>query len=138
MTARVLVSDGISETAVEIFKRRGIDVTYEPQLGADKTALQSAIGSFDGLAVRSATKVTAKLMEQAVRLRVIGRAGIGVDNIDLAAATAWHAAISARRLWVVMAPKGSSRAPSILSAHRSPDAPRAQHLRARRRRAWSG
>ena len=88
MTARVLVSDGLSETAVEIFKRRGIDVTYEPQLGADKTALQSAIGSFDGLAVRSATKVTAKLMEQAVRLRVIGRAGIGVDNIDLGAATA--------------------------------------------------
>ena len=88
MTARVLVSDSLSETAVEIFKRRGIDVTYEPQLGADKAALQSAIGSFDGLAVRSATKVTPKLIEQAARLRVIGRAGIGVDNIDLAAATA--------------------------------------------------
>jgi D-3-phosphoglycerate dehydrogenase / 2-oxoglutarate reductase len=88
MTARVLVSDSLSETAVEIFKRRGIDVTYEPQLGADKAALQSAIGSFDGLAVRSATKVTLKLIEQAVRLRVIGRAGIGVDNIDLGAATA--------------------------------------------------
>jgi D-3-phosphoglycerate dehydrogenase / 2-oxoglutarate reductase len=88
MTARVLVSDSLSETAVEIFKRRGIDVTYEPQLGADKAALQSAIGSFDGLAVRSATKVTPKLIEQAVRLRVIGRAGIGVDNIDLGAATA--------------------------------------------------
>ena len=88
MTARVLVSDSLSETAVEIFKRRGIDVTYEPQLGADKTALQSAIANFDGLAVRSATKVTAKLIEQAARLKVIGRAGIGVDNIDLPTATA--------------------------------------------------
>src|SRR4029079_18916828 len=75
-------------TAVEIFKRRGIEVAYQPHLGADKAALQSAVGGFDGLAVRSATKVTAKLMEQAPRLKVVGRAGIGVDNIDLAAATA--------------------------------------------------
>ncbi|MGH6874397.1 MAG: phosphoglycerate dehydrogenase, partial [Aestuariivirgaceae bacterium] len=88
MTARVLVSDSLSEAAVDIFKRRGIEVAYEPQLGADKAGLQSAIDGFDGLAVRSATKVTAKLMEYAPRLKVIGRAGIGVDNIDLAAATA--------------------------------------------------
>jgi D-3-phosphoglycerate dehydrogenase len=88
MTARVLVSDNLSETAVEIFRRRGVEVAYKPDLGADKTRLQSMIDGFDGLAVRSATKVTAKLIEQAPRLRVIGRAGIGVDNIDLAAATA--------------------------------------------------
>jgi D-3-phosphoglycerate dehydrogenase len=87
MTARVLISDHLSEAAVNIFKRRGIEVDYQPEIGRDKEALKAALGPFDGLAVRSQTKVTAKLIEAAPRLKVIGRAGIGVDNIDLAQAT---------------------------------------------------
>ena len=88
MTPRVLISDALSPTAVEIFRSRGIDVTYEPELGKDKDAFNEAIGSgFDGLAIRSATKVTEKSLERANGLRVIGRAGIGVDNVDIPAAT---------------------------------------------------
>ena len=85
---RVLVSDALSETAVQIFKDRGLDVTFEPKLGKDKERLAEMIGDFDGLAIRSATKVTEKLLDRAGRLRVVGRAGIGVDNVDLKAATA--------------------------------------------------
>ena len=87
MAPKVLVSDKLSETAVQIFRDRGIDVTFEPELGKDKPALLKAIGEFDGLAIRSATKVTEKLLANAPNLKVIGRAGIGVDNIDLAAAS---------------------------------------------------
>jgi len=87
MTARVLISDRLSETAVDIFQRRGIQVSYQPELGADKEALKEAITDVDGLAVRSQSRVTAKLIEAAPRLKVIGRAGIGIDNIDLAQAT---------------------------------------------------
>ena len=88
MTPRVLISDRLSEAAVDIFKRRGIDVDYQPELGKDKPALAAAMERVDGLAVRSQTKVTAKLIEQAPMLKVIGRAGIGIDNIDLPQATA--------------------------------------------------
>ncbi len=88
MTHRVLISDRLSEAAVDIFKRRGLAVDYQPELGQDKAALLAAVGSAEGLAVRSQTKVTAKLIEAAPMLKVIGRAGIGVDNIDLAQATA--------------------------------------------------
>jgi D-3-phosphoglycerate dehydrogenase len=88
MAPRVLISDALSPAAVQIFKDRGIDVDFQPALGKDKEALAAAIGSFDGLAIRSATKATAKLMERTDRLRVIGRAGIGVDNVDIPAATA--------------------------------------------------
>ena len=87
MAPKVLVSDKLSETAVQIFRDRGIDVDFEPALGKDKDALLSRIAAYDGLAVRSATKVTAKLLESAGNLKVIGRAGIGVDNVDLAAAS---------------------------------------------------
>ncbi|MEO0730109.1 MAG: phosphoglycerate dehydrogenase [Pseudomonadota bacterium] len=85
---RVLVSDALSETAVQIFRDKGIDVTFEPALGKDKDKLAQMIGDFDGLAVRSATKVTEKLIAQAENLQVVGRAGIGVDNVDIKAATA--------------------------------------------------
>ncbi len=84
---RVLVSDELSETAVQIFRDRGIDVDYMPKLGKDKDALLAAIGQYDGLAIRSATKVTEKLLEQATNLKVVGRAGIGVDNVDIPAAS---------------------------------------------------
>jgi D-3-phosphoglycerate dehydrogenase / 2-oxoglutarate reductase len=87
MKPRVLVSDKLSETAVQIFRDRGVDVDYKPDLGKDKEALLAVIGQYDGLAIRSATKVTPKIIEAAPRLKVIGRAGIGVDNVDIPAAT---------------------------------------------------
>lgn len=88
MAPRVLISDSLSPTAVQIFKDRGLDVDYQPNLGKDKDKLAEIIGDYDGLAIRSATKVTAKLLEKAPRLKVVGRAGIGVDNVDIPAATA--------------------------------------------------
>src|SRR4051794_26963151 len=88
MAPRVLISDALSAAAVQIFKDRGIDVDFQPNLGKDKEKLAEIIGHYDGLAVRSATKVTPKILEKAQRLRVIGRAGIGVDNVDIPAATA--------------------------------------------------
>jgi D-3-phosphoglycerate dehydrogenase / 2-oxoglutarate reductase len=88
MAPRVLISDALSPAAVAIFKNRGLDVEFQPNLGKDKEKLAAAIDGFDGLAIRSATKVTAKLLEHAKALKVIGRAGIGVDNVDIAAATA--------------------------------------------------
>src|SRR5213079_1049826 len=88
MSPRVLISDALSDAAVQIFKDRGVEVDFQPKLGADKDKLASVIGGFDGLAIRSATKVTAKLLDRAKRLKVVGRAGIGVDNVDIAAATA--------------------------------------------------
>jgi D-3-phosphoglycerate dehydrogenase / 2-oxoglutarate reductase len=88
MAPRVLVSDQLSDAAVEIFRARGIEVDFEPGLGKDKDALLARIGDYDGLAIRSATKVTAKVIEAATRLKVIGRAGIGVDNVDIPAASA--------------------------------------------------
>src|ERR671935_1294316 len=88
MSPNVLISDALSPAAVQIFKDRGIEVDFQPKLGADKERLAQVIGEFDGLAIRSATKVTPKVLEQAKRLKVIGRAGIGVDNVDIPAATA--------------------------------------------------
>ncbi len=85
---KVLISDALSPAAVQIFKDRGIEVDFQPALGKDKEKLAAAIGAFDGLAIRSATKVSAKILEQAKKLKVIGRAGIGVDNVDIPAATA--------------------------------------------------
>ncbi|MGB8814945.1 MAG: phosphoglycerate dehydrogenase, partial [Paracoccaceae bacterium] len=87
MAPRVLVSDELSETAVQIFRDRGIEVDYMPKLGKDKDALAAIIGQYDGLAIRSATKVTEKLLEHATKLKVVGRAGIGVDNVDIPAAS---------------------------------------------------
>ncbi len=84
---RVLVSDKLSETAVQIFRDRGIDVDFKPDLGKDKEALYEAIHEYDGLAIRSATKVNEKLIGKADRLKVIGRAGIGVDNVEIPAAS---------------------------------------------------
>ena len=101
MAPKVLVSDALSETAVQIFRDRGIDVDYRPDLGKDKGALTAVIGDYDGLAIRSATKVTAKLLDGAARLKVIGRAGIGVDNVDIPAA-------STRGIIVMNTPFGNS------------------------------
>ena len=86
MPPRVLISDALSPAAVSIFKERGVDVDVKP--GLDKDAIAAIIGDYDGLAIRSNTKVTAKLLESATNLKVVGRAGIGVDNVDIPAATA--------------------------------------------------
>jgi D-3-phosphoglycerate dehydrogenase len=87
MTApRVLVADQLSPAAVTIFKERGIDA--DVKVGLSKEELEKVIADYDGLAVRSATKATEKVIAAASKLKVIGRAGIGVDNIDVKAATA--------------------------------------------------
>ena len=82
---KVLVSDNLSVTGVEILKKEsGIDV--DVKTGLSKEELIAIIPEYDGLIVRSATKVVAEIIEAAKKLKVIGRAGIGVDNIDLDAA----------------------------------------------------
>jgi D-3-phosphoglycerate dehydrogenase len=81
----VLISDKLSQDAVKVFKDRGIEVDFKPGMSAED--LLANIGKYDGLAVRSATKVTADVLARAEKLKVVGRAGIGVDNIDTDAAT---------------------------------------------------
>ncbi|MEO0426820.1 MAG: phosphoglycerate dehydrogenase [Pseudomonadota bacterium] len=98
---KVLISDKLSEEAVAIFRDRGLEVDFEPDLGKDPARLAEVIGQYDGLAVRSATKATAEIIAKAEKLKVIGRAGIGVDNIDIAAA-------SARGIVVMNTPFGNS------------------------------
>ena len=83
---KVLIADELSAAAVDIFRRRGIEV--DVAVGLDKAVLLAIVGEYDGMAVRSATKADRDVIAAATRLRVIGRAGIGVDNIDIAAATA--------------------------------------------------
>ncbi|HXC14691.1 MAG TPA: phosphoglycerate dehydrogenase [Stellaceae bacterium] len=82
---KVLISDDLSPRAAEILAARGIEVDMLPGITAEE--LKARIAGYDGLAVRSATKVTAELLGRAPALKIIGRAGIGVDNIDVAAAT---------------------------------------------------
>ncbi|MFN2335311.1 MAG: hypothetical protein ABR550_12920, partial [Wenzhouxiangellaceae bacterium] len=69
MAPKVLVSDKLSETAVQIFRDRGIDVAFQPDLGKDKDKLAEVIGKYDGLAIRSATKVTEKILDAATNLK---------------------------------------------------------------------
>jgi len=83
---KVLIADQLSPAAIAIFKERGVDA--ETKTGLSKDELLKIIGDYDGLAVRSATKVNAEVLKAAKRLKVIGRAGIGVDNIDVPGATA--------------------------------------------------
>ena len=83
---RVLIADKMDPKAAAIFRERGIEVDGKPGLTPDELA--AIIGDYDGLAVRSATKVTEKVIAAAAKLKVVGRAGIGIDNIDLKAATA--------------------------------------------------
>ena len=83
---KVLISDRMSPAAADIFRARGVDVDVRPGLTPDE--LKAIIGDYDGLAIRSATKVTADILAAAHRLQAIGRAGIGVDTVDIPAATA--------------------------------------------------
>jgi len=96
---KVLISDKMDPNAARIFEERGCDVDVKP--GMTPEELKAVIGQYDGLAIRSATKATAEILEAATNLKVIGRAGIGVDNVDIAAA-------SARGIVVMNTPFGNS------------------------------
>ena len=97
---RVLVSDSLAPQGLEIFAQaRGIEVDYAPGLSPD--ALLEHIREADGLVIRSGTKVTREVLEAAPRLRIVGRAGIGVDNVDMPAATE-------RGIVVVNTPSGNN------------------------------
>ncbi|HEX2802360.1 MAG TPA: phosphoglycerate dehydrogenase [Sphingomicrobium sp.] len=97
---RVLVADKMDPRAAAIFRDRGIEADEKPGLSTDE--LKAIIGDYDGLAVRSSTRVAAAVMDAALpRLKVIGRAGIGVDTIDVPAA-------SARGIVVMNTPFGNS------------------------------
>ncbi len=116
MTYRILVSDNLHQRGVDLFAaREGFKVDVKTGLAPE--ALIEAIGEYDGLVVRSATKVSAKVLAAAEKLKVVGRAGTGVDNIDIAEAT--------RRGIVVMnTPGGNSEAAAehtitlIMALHR--------------------
>src|SRR5215217_3160078 len=84
--ARVLISDPMDPKAAEVFRANGIEVDERPGLSKDE--LKAIVGDYDGLAIRSATRVNAELLAAAGRLKVVGRAGIGVDNVDVPAASA--------------------------------------------------
>ncbi|MFL6772835.1 MAG: phosphoglycerate dehydrogenase [Sphingomicrobium sp.] len=99
-TVKVLISDKMDSRAAAIFRDRGIEVDEKPGLSPDELA--GTIGNYDGVAVRSSTKINAATMDAALpRLKVIGRAGIGVDTIDVPAA-------SARGIVVMNTPFGNS------------------------------
>src|SRR4051794_7115074 len=85
MPPKVLIADELSPRAVEIFRARGVEA--EVAAGLTPAALRDRIADYDGLAVRSATKVTGEILDVGTSLKVVGRAGIGVDNIDVPAAT---------------------------------------------------
>ena len=96
---KVLISDSLSPAAVEIFAANGVET--DVKTGMKPEELIACIGDYDGLAIRSATKVTAAVLDAAKNLKVIGRAGIGVDNVDVDGA-------SARGIVVMNAPFGNS------------------------------
>jgi D-3-phosphoglycerate dehydrogenase / 2-oxoglutarate reductase len=96
---KVLISDQMDPKAAEVFRAAGITVDEKPGLSKDE--LKAIIGDYDGLAIRSATKVTPDLLDAATNLKVVGRAGIGVDNVDIPAA-------SARGVVVMNTPFGNS------------------------------
>lgn len=81
---KVIIADSLSSEAVQRLRASGAQV--DDRSGIEASELASVIGTYDGLIVRSRTKVTANLLKSAAQLKVVGRAGVGVDNIDLAAA----------------------------------------------------
>jgi D-3-phosphoglycerate dehydrogenase len=83
---KVLIADKMSPLAEEVFKKNNVEV--DVITGLDEDGLAKIIDQYDGLAIRSSTTVTPKILEKATKLKVIGRAGIGVDNVDINAATA--------------------------------------------------
>jgi D-3-phosphoglycerate dehydrogenase len=83
---KVLISDKMDPKAAEIFRARGVEV--DEITGKTPEELKAVIGEYDGLAIRSSTRVTKEILEAATNLKVVGRAGIGVDNVDIPAASA--------------------------------------------------
>ncbi|MAF97778.1 MAG: phosphoglycerate dehydrogenase [Micavibrio sp.] len=83
--AKVLISDKLDPLAQEIFERNGIEVDFKPGLSPEEQL--EIIDQYDGLAIRSSTTVTPEMIKKATNLKVVGRAGIGVDNVDIPAAT---------------------------------------------------
>ena len=83
---KVLISDKMDPKAAQIFRERGVEV--DEITGKTKDELIAIVGDYDGLAIRSATKVTKDVLAAAAKLKVVGRAGIGVDNVDIPAASA--------------------------------------------------
>ena len=96
--AKVLVSDPIDAAGIEILSQVA---QVDQQTGLSIEELKSIIGSYDALMIRSGTKVTSEVIEAAGRLRIIGRAGVGVDNVDVPAATQ-------RGVLVVNSPEGNT------------------------------
>ena len=96
---KVLISDKMDPKAAQIFRERGVEV--DEITGKTPEELKAIIGQYDGLAIRSSTKVTAEILDAAANLKVVGRAGIGVDNVDIPAA-------SARGVVVMNTPFGNS------------------------------
>ena len=83
---KVLIADKLSPAAVAIFKERGVEA--DVKTGLTKEELLKIVDQYDGIAIRSASKITADVLKAATKLKVVGRAGIGVDNVDIPAATA--------------------------------------------------
>jgi D-3-phosphoglycerate dehydrogenase len=98
---KVLVTDNVAQDGVDVLQREGVGVEIRNKLTEDE--LCAVIPEFDGIIVRSATRVTARVMERAPNLKVVGRAGVGVDNIDVPAATE-------RGIIVVNTPEGNTMA----------------------------
>ena len=96
---KVLAADGVSPKGIEILREAGFEVVVKDKLPAEE--LLSTIGEFDALIVRSASKVTKEVIEAGKNLKIIGRAGVGVDNIDVPAATA-------RGIIVINSPGGNT------------------------------
>ncbi len=96
---KILVSDDVKESGLEPLRAAGFIVEKRTGLAPDE--LCEMVRDYDALVVRSETKVTARVLDEAVRLRAVGRAGVGVDNIDIAAATA-------RGIVVMNAPDGNT------------------------------
>ncbi len=103
---RVLVSDPVAEEGVNILRQGGLEV--DVRTGLSKDELIAIIGDYDGLAVRSETKVTAEVLDAAKNLKIIGRAGVGVDNIDVERATQ-------KGVVVVNSPEGNTIAAAELT-----------------------
>ena len=96
---KILAADGVSPKGIEILRNEGYEVVVKDKLPADE--LLAIIGEYDALIVRSASKVTKEVLEAGKNLKIIGRAGVGVDNIDVAEATA-------RGIVVINSPGGNT------------------------------
>ena len=82
---KVLIADNVADVVFDVFKRNNIP--YEQKVGLSEDELVAEIKNYEGLVIRSAVTVTKKILESADKLKVIGRPGVGVDNVDLETAT---------------------------------------------------